>query len=131
MGLSEEFRVQKTYSEELKKQAVFKVLSGELRKSEAMRAYGIRGNSTLDKWLERYGHGILTEHRELLAQMGTRKKQEAVKVEMPEAEELRRKVAKLEKDLKAAELRVEAYSLMIDLAERELKVAIRKKSGTK
>lgn len=50
---------------------------------------------------------------------------------MPEAEELRRKVAKLEKDLKAAELRAEAYSLMIDLAERELKVAIRKKSGTK
>lgn len=131
MGLSEEFRVQKTYSEELKKQAVFKVLSGELRKSEAMRAYGITGNSTLDRWLERYGHGILTEHHELLAQMGTRRNKEAVKVEMPEAEELRRKVAKLEKDLKAAELRAEAYSLMIDLAEKELKVAIRKKSGTK
>ena len=31
----------------------------------------------------------------------------------------------------AARLRAEAYSLMIDLAEKELKVAIRKKSDTK
>lgn len=121
----------KTYSEELKKQAVFKVLSGELRKGEARRAYGIAGSTTLDKWLERYGHGILTEHHELLGQMGTRKKKEAVKVEMPEAEELRQQVGKLKKDLRAAELRAEAYSLMIDLAEKELKVAIRKKSATK
>jgi hypothetical protein len=40
-------------------------------------------------------------------------------------------VAKLRKDLRSAELRAEAYSMMIDIAERELKVAIRKKSATK
>lgn len=131
MGLSKEFRTNTIYSEELKKEAVFKVLSGELRKSEAMEAYGIKGSSSLDRWLERYGHGILSEHKELLEQMGSRKKKEAVKVEMPEAEELRQQVDKLKKDLRAAELRAEAYSMMIDIAERELKVAIRKKSVTK
>ena len=121
----------RTYSEESKKQAVFKVLSGELRKSDAMKEYGIRGSGSLDRWIERYGHGILSEHKELLEQMGTRKKKEAVKVEIPETEELRGEVARLKKDLRAAELRAEAYSLMIDIAERELKVAIRKKSVTK
>jgi transposase len=131
MGLSKEFRTNKTYSEELKKEAVFKVLSGELRKSEAMERYGIKGPGSLDLWLERYGHGILSEHKELLEQMGSRKKKEAVKVEMPEAEELRQQVDKLKQDLRAAELRAEAYSMMIDIAERELKVAIRKKSVTK
>ena len=131
MGLSKEFRVNKTYSEELKKQVVFKVLSGELRKSEAKRVYGIVAAASLDKWLERYGHGILTEHQELLAQMGTRRKKEAVKVEMPELEGLRGELAEANKRLRAAELRAEAYSLMIDIAERELKVAIRKKSATK
>ena len=131
MGLSKEFRVNRTYSEESKKQAVFKVLSGELRKSDAMKEYGIRGSGSLDRWIERYGHGILSEHKELLEQMGTRKKKEAVKVEIPETEELRGEVARLKKDLRAAELRAEAYSLMIDIAERELKVAIRKKSVTK
>jgi transposase-like protein len=131
MGLSKEFRTNKMYSEELKKEAVFKVLSGELRKSEAIEAYGIKGSPSLDRWLERYGHGILSEHKELLEHMGTRRKKESVKVEMPEAEELRQQVGKLKKDLRAAELRAEAYSMMIDIAERELKVAIRKKSATK
>ena len=131
MGLSEEFKTNKTYSEELKKQAVFNVLSGAMRKSEALREYGISSPSSLDRWLERYGHGILSEHKELLQHMGTRKKKEAVKGEMLELEALRRDLAEANKRVRAAELRAEAYSLMIDLAEKELKVAIRKKSGTK
>ena len=61
------------YSEELKKQAVFNVLSGAMRKSEALREYGISSPTSLDRWMERYGHGILTEHKELLIQMGRRK----------------------------------------------------------
>ena len=121
----------KTYSEELKKQVVFKVLSGALRKSDAMREYGILGNSSLDRWMERYGHGILSEHKELLQHMGTRRKKEAIKGEIPELEALRGDLAEANKRVRAAELRAEAYSLMIDLAEKELKVAIRKKSGTK
>lgn len=121
----------KTYSDELKKQAVFKVLSGALRKSEAMREYGICSATSLDRWIERYGHGILSEHKELLQHMGTRRKEEAVKGEIPELEVLRRDLAEANKRVRAAELRAEAYSLMIDLAEKELKVAIRKKSVTK
>ena len=135
MGLLPEFRAYNVYSEETKKEAVFKVLSGELGRSEARRIYGIRGQNVLTRWLEKYGHGILTQHKELLSQMGRRKPNAntntAVKVEMPMTQELRREVAKLRKELKAAELRAEAYSLMIDIAERELKVAIRKKSTTK
>lgn len=131
MGLSKEFRVYKTYSEELKKQVVFKVLSGALRKCEAVREYAIGSTTSLGRWIERYGHGILSEHKELLAHMGTRKKKEAVKGEMPELEALRRELAEANKRVRAAELRAEAYSLMIDLAEKELKVAIRKKSATK
>lgn len=121
----------KTYSEELKKQAVFKVLSGAMRKSEAVLEYGICSPTSLDRWLERYGHGILSEHQELLQHMGTRKKKEAFKGEMPELEALQRELAEANKRVRAAELRAEAYSLMIDLAEKELKVSIRKKSNTK
>lgn len=131
MGIPKEFRVYKTYSEELKKQAVFKVLSGALRKSEAVREYGIGSTTSLDRWLERYGHDILSEHKELLGHMGTRKKNGAVDDETPELEALRRDLAAANKRARDAELRAEAYSLMIDLAEKELKVAIRKKSVTK
>ena len=133
MGLSNEFKVYNSYPPELRKQAVYRVLSGELRKSEAIREYGIGGSTTLDKWLEKYGHGILSEHKELLAQMGRRrtKANTAVKGEMPELDKVRRELAATQRKLEAAELRAEAYSMMIDIAERELKVAIRKKSATK
>jgi len=133
MGLSKEFKVYNTYPPELRKQVVYRVLSGELRKGEAIREYGIRSATTLGKWLEKYGHGILSEHKELLSQMGRRKANSntAVKGEMPEVERLRRELAAAQKKLEAAELRAEAYSMMIDIAERELKVAIRKKSATK
>lgn len=47
------------------------------------------------------------------------------------SDEQQREIERLKKALKAAELRAEAYSMMIDIAERQLKVAIRKKSGTK
>lgn len=121
------------YSEATKRQAVYRVLSGELRKVDAKREYGLRGHGTLDYWIECYGHGILSEHKELLQQMREPRKKmnTAVKGEMPEAEDLRRRIKQLERELQDAKLRAEAYSRMIDLAEQELKVAIRKKSGTK
>ena len=133
MGVSKEFRVHPAYAEDTKKQAVYRVLSGELRKADAKREYGLRGNATLDYWIERYGHGILSEHKELLEQMRQPRKKTntAVKGEIPGAEDLRRRVKQLERELQDAKLRAEAYSMMIDLAEKELKVAIRKKSGTK
>jgi len=41
------------------------------------------------------------------------------------------KIKKLEEDLKREQFRTKALSTMIDIAERELKVDIRKKSGAK
>ena len=46
-------------------------------------------------------------------------------------EELRRQIKELEKKLELAQLKVEGYELMIDLAEKNLKVPIRKKFDTK
>ena len=45
--------------------------------------------------------------------------------------ELKRKIEKLEKQLKDAEMKALAYSTMIDIAEKELKISIKKKHNTK
>ena len=45
--------------------------------------------------------------------------------------DLQTKIKRLERELEDAQLRAEAYSKMIDIAERELKISIRKKSNTK
>lgn len=132
MGFSSEFRERQRYSEVLKRQVAFEVMSGALTKSEACRTYGILSVRSVNRMIDRFGAGILSEHKELLAQMGRPKKERPTPMGgQSDAEQLRREVERLKKDLRAAELKAEAYSLMIDLAEKELKVAIRKKSGTK
>lgn len=49
----------------------------------------------------------------------------------PNSEELKRRIKELEKQLEMAQLKAEGYEIMIDLAEKELNIPIRKKSGTK
>jgi hypothetical protein len=44
---------------------------------------------------------------------------------------LERRINELEKQLETAQLKAEGYALMIEIAEKELKIPIRKKSGTK
>jgi hypothetical protein len=44
---------------------------------------------------------------------------------------LQKDIQALEKQLQDAQLKVEAYELMIDIAEKEFKIPIRKKSNTK
>ena len=55
---------------------------------------------------------------------------------IPEVKSLREqaleeKISKLEKELEAAKLKAEAYNALIEVAEEELGVDIRKKAGAK
>lgn len=45
--------------------------------------------------------------------------------------ELQKRIKELEKQLETAQLKAEGYELMIEIAEKELKIPIGKKSGTK
>lgn len=46
-------------------------------------------------------------------------------------EELKKRIKELEKQLETARIKAEGYELMIEIAEKELQIPIRKKSGTK
>jgi hypothetical protein len=48
-----------------------------------------------------------------------------------EKHQLQQKIAALEKQLQDAELKAIAFSTMVDIAEKELKIPIRKKYNTK
>ena len=45
--------------------------------------------------------------------------------------QLKKRIAELEKQLKDAELKAIAFSTMVDIAEKEFKIPIRKKLNTK
>ena len=117
------------FSEQLKCSIVEQVLSGSISKQEARRRYGIKSKSGVLYWLrnyEKYGRCSIT-----LASDHTPLKPGKPTLPNLSNEDLQLRIKELERQLSDEQLRSHAYSLMIDIAERELKIPIRKKSSTK
>ena len=111
------------YSESFKLQVIEEVLSGQLTKEEARRKYGLGGKCAVLNWMRKFG---LSGHRQLPANF-ERMKQE----QQADQSALLKRIKELERALEDAQLKAEGYRRMIDIAERELKIPIRKKSSTK
>ena len=109
------------YSAVFKNQVVSAVLSGDLTKDEAKRIYGIKGKSTVLKWIRKFE---LSQVQPVI-----------MAIDKPNAdlspEEALAKIKVLEDALRLAEIEAAGYSMMIDIAEKELKIPIRKKLDTK
>ena len=111
------------YSTVIKQQIVEEVLGGVLSKEQARSKYGIRGKSSILTWMRKFGVAGCTEIPSSFEAM----KEE----EKTNKSALEKRVKELERALEDAQLKAEGYSRMIDIAERELKISIRKKPFTK
>lgn len=109
------------YSEAFKRKVVSEVESGSLSREAARRKYGIGGASTVDRWCRQYGN---------FERLGVRLTMQSSK-ERDQTKALKERVRQLEEALADEKLKSMALETMIDVAERELKVPIRKKSGAK
>lgn len=117
-------RTQKDYSMSFKLSVVKEYEAGGIGLQELSRKYGIQGDSTVRKWLNKYGTFdwqnrvvypmVKTKELELL------ELREKIKV-------LERKNARLEKELEVQDLKAGFFDIMIDIAEKEYGVDIRKK----
>ena len=89
--------------------------------------------TTVHKWVLRYGpefghsHTIRQDFHTFQAVSNTA----SMKKEHLTAEEMARRIEELEQQLKQEQMRSIVLDQMIDLAEGELKISIRKKSGAK
>jgi transposase len=81
------------------------------------------------RWMERYGYIEKQKRSKFVADM---KDKPSTPIDVSiENNQLKRKIKELEKSLEMAELKAYAFSTMIDVAEEQLKVSIRKKLNTK
>lgn len=131
MEIRKEFSLSNKYSVSFKKELVEQVLSGKLSKSEAIAHYGVCWMS-VNRWLNKFGHEVLEAAG--ISQISLKSNREVsntVKMDEKEVRRLAKQVQELEKQLKEAELRAQVYDKMIDVAERELNISIRKKFVTK
>lgn len=111
----------RVFSDELKQQIIAKVESGKT-KEQARHVYQIKGKSAILYWMRKSAKSKPTF---------TEKSNNTMATQDENTKELLLKIKQLERSLEDAELKAEGYSRMIDIAERELKISIRKKYNTK
>lgn len=114
----------KKYSQSLKLKVVEEVLQGHLSKADIRRKYDINASTSIIlKWMRNLG---VSELRTVPTYLEDMKAEDST-----DNEALKKRIRDLERALDDAELKAEGYSRMIDIAEKELKVSIRKKPSAK
>ena len=111
------------FTEAFKLHVVGEVESGRISQSEACRKYGILGHSTILKWCRKYGK--LPSHRNAKAGI---KRMDEKEIELLS---LQNEIKALKQELEDARFKNVVLETLVDVAERELQIPIRKKHGAK
>jgi len=114
------------YPDEFKLKVVQEYLSTDKSQKELMQEYGIGGKNNITKWMRKFGLKTPTEEQIKVQIIMSKEKKKS-----PREVELEAKVKKMEEALEYERLKTLALNTMIDVAERNLKISIRKKFGTK
>lgn len=123
-------RTQKDYSISFKLQVVKEIELGQLTRSQALQKYGIQSGSTIRNWLKKYGN---FDYHYTVGQSNNMDKtpeQRILELEQ-ELKLAKKKQVRLEHQLSQADKKVIIFDMMIDIAEEELDISIRKKSDPK
>lgn len=120
-------RTQKDYSLSFKLQVVKEIELGHLTRVQALEKYGIQAGSTIRNWLKKYGNFdynyTVNRHKKMDKTLEQRV------LELEQALRLAKKEqTRLEHELKQSDKKVILFDMMIDIAEEELDISIRKKS---
>ena len=114
---------QNQYTEEFKRHVCNDFLTGELTRREVEKKYNL-GNSRLSFWLKEFGYEVKKTSFVVFPTMANSLKDDTNPHDDKSSKELK-------KQLEDALLLAESYKKMIEIAEQELKIDIRKKSNTK
>ena len=132
----------KHFTETEKHQVIQELLEHQLTKQEIWEKYTGQEEEQgqLLRWMKALGYntGIKTRRPNIVSNLYpmAQKKINPPKADNTEDEsfenlQLKKRIAELEKQLKDAELKAIAFSTMVDIAEKEFKIPIRKKLNTK
>lgn len=118
-------RTQCDYSYAFKLSVVKEIENGELGIKAAARKYGIQSHSTVTNWLRKFGNFDWVNKSTV--KMPKSKDQRLLELEQ-KVLLLERQKKELEKRVETSDKKVIFFDMMIDIAEEEFKIPIRKKS---
>lgn len=122
--------VRQMFDESFKRMVIEEYLATKCDKMELLRKYNIHFKSAIQTWMRKLGYEDIHRSQRvkfnislpLTVPMGTNSEN---------IRDLQKRIQELEQQLQDEKLRAEAYSRIIDKAEKELKVSIKKKPNTK
>jgi transposase len=118
-------RTQKDYSMSFKLQVVQEIERGELGIKAATRKYGIQAHSTVTNWLRKYGN--FDWENQTPCNMPKSKDLKILELEQ-KIKLLEKQKRLLEQQAANADKKAIFFDMMIDMAEKEFKIPIRKNS---
>jgi|WetSurMetagenome_2_1015567.scaffolds.fasta_scaffold140988_2 transposase len=121
-----ERRVYTTYPEPLKRAVVKEYETTNCSRAYLKRKFGLNNTNVIKWWVKKYG-----EKEYLTRPNAPNPLSMASPKESLEIQTLKQRIKQLERELEDAKILSEAYSLMIQKAEEQLKIPIRKKCNTK
>ncbi|MGK6353578.1 helix-turn-helix domain-containing protein, partial [Parapedobacter sp. DT-150] len=104
------------------KRSILRAVESGMSVRQVCVAFGVKSRATVDRWLQLEKSGSLGNNAELGPQ---------TPVMQPKEEQGGDERRALERELAEARLKIRALETMIDIAEEQLKIDIRKKSGAK
>ena len=118
-------RTQGDYSMSLKLQIVQQIEQGKLSITAAQRTYGIQSRSTLVNWLRKYGN--FDWENQTPSNMPKSPEQKIMELEA-KVKLLEKQKTLLEQQAHISDSKAIIFDMMIDLAEKEYQIDIRKNS---
>src|SRR5690606_2926423 len=121
------------FSDHEKKLIIEDYISGnETKQSVYSRYTGYPGeNGKITMWMRKFGIEDKFVKKTNSDMMSTQKKEKSQASDDFETLKLKKRIAELEKQLQTAEMKAIAFSTMVDIAEKEFNIPIRKKHNTK
>ena len=121
-----EKRSQKDYSMSFKLGVVSEIETGLISTSNAKKKYGIQSRSTVVNWLRKYG--TFDWENQSTSNMPKSKEQRLMELEA-KVKLLERQKATLEDQVERSDKKAIIFDMMIDIAEKEYNISIRKNSS--
>lgn len=119
-------RTQKDYSTSLKVQIVQEIEQGRLSITASRKKYGIQSHGTVLNWLRKYGN--FDWENQTPSHMPKTPEQKIMELEA-QVKLLEKQKAFLERQAEVADKKVIIFDMMINLAEKEYQIDIRKNSS--
>lgn len=127
--MEQKYEIRRIYDDQFKHQVISEYLETKCSKMSLLRKYDIHSKSAVQRWMKKYGYQDI--YQEKINKFAITNTSMARNKQGEDIRDLQLKIRLLEKQLEVEKLRSKAYARVIEIAEQELKIPLRKKYNTK